>query len=480
MLNLERKKVTLIQVIVCVAASVLMFVLSLFPVASLQMKGNAMHANIAEVVELAEAKALAEADEANVEAIEKQFEAYYEKLDAVEETGAGYEIKPAIFKTVFSFPKAIKVMGCVYAVNTVKNATENETDLETLANAAEKLANIDPSAVTDGALETAYLLTGLISKVNVIGPGGYSTFSVGGLVNLLLSGIFFLIAAIVFPIVMFVYALKTIIQFLANRKDPAKIYGKVSCNVNQVFIGLPLFFLLALYFPESSTTATVIVMTVIASIVVAVNVLGSRMKTYTPNETKYLNVMQIVTTVALIGSVLFMCTVGNANVGGFLLDSETLLAAVETKEAFSDWQKVEMTLGMISFAISLFYMFPFIYFSMLLSRVACMNVPAKKQVKDTNIGMTVIGVLTFIAPLVVFNMYGLEFPSEQNGALIAYGIGAIIMFLAEVVFIILKKKLIPDLTEEQINAVRYGRSVLDSVDTATVEVATTVAPSDDS
>ena len=509
MFKISQKLVTMVQAFASTAVAILMFVFALFPVANLKLSpvyGETEEAFVT-VIEMAAQKEMAalaekaEEEEWDEEKVTEEFEELSEKYGAMlekvvmasypadfdpeedpDEASAGvvatsaeedlgdtledlmsgltasncknYAYSPSGFKLLFNIVDSAKVFGWV--VNAEMMATSESA--ESIARYAEKLSKLDYEKVSQESVDGAYFFSSLLS--GLVGSG---TIDAGSFINGIFSIAMVVAAMIVAPIILAINGIKAALALARHFNDYETLYAKTGKCFKGGLTALPVLLLLPAYYPSSSLSAGTSLILTLAILMVAVNILISRIKKHTKDEFMYLNILQGASLLGVIGFIIFAAKVGSADLASFF-NGDALMQLIDNGKIKTSEDKLsyQTIFGYGTLVMQIFFIAVYMYFINILMRAACMDGDSKrgkhkdKDVPDAQIASAVIGFLSFLIPMVICPVLKIEMPDELKSAVIAYGVGTIICLLAEIAVPIVKKYLVPNITPEMEKTVRLG------------------------
>ncbi|MGN0822919.1 MAG: hypothetical protein ACI4NG_04015 [Candidatus Gallimonas sp.] len=488
MIRISKRFLRTVQTIACVAVTVIMMILALTPLARLNLQPYAgIQSSMGDFLDAAYEQQLAAHPE-NEEELTKQFDAYWEKLDAASKmTGSdndalaalaeeeevdegsiaemlsvsyqGYDYSPSPFGFLTSFPGAIKV---IIASIRIQKINSESTSMDAKLEALQKLEETDFSFVSQDAIDTAYFLQWNVYRAATSNLNAMDTSQSGNAFASLLTMVYafaiLIIALVVCPIVFIVCGILAIISLLVHIRVPQDVYGP-SCNkFLKCAMMLPVYFILPLFYSNSTISGSVTTMIVLSVILIAINLVVTRIQKHSKEEFMYLNILQGGSVLGIIGVIMFACTVGNADLAGFFNSSDVYnqLALSGSYKSLAEVKAAQAIVSMTATILQIFYLFVYTYAIKMLARAACMDGNTKKATPDAHIVSAIVGMFSFILPFIMCSVFKLTMPSDLKGAVITYGIGTIIMLIAEIAVYVLKPNLAKGLTEESARAVKNG------------------------
>lgn len=391
-------------------------------------------------------------DEGNLKAEYDDEKGCYVDEDGNEIEYTNTEMKVSLIGLAKSIPGTIKFMGYWFkamALDTLLAADDSEAEAIDEAKKA-LFEDMDPEAVNEESVNTFRLLfSSFISMMDT--EEGFSSDIIFKLLAVILltvlkTGIL-LIVLVLFPLSM-LFTVIGLALGLLNGKAYKTSHKK--CKKAIVRIGAVL---TAAVVWGASFTALGIMLLVVAAAVLAVNVVASRLKSYSENEKKFLNIMQLTSAVSAVGIALFAIFFAKADLLNFYASADVIAEA--TKD-LSDVKEIGITLAVIAgmCAVSVIALrFVFKGLIKLLTRAACMG-------KGGGSGMSsaVLGIIIVIANFVVSGKYNMELTSDAKGALIVACVGAVIALAGGIALTVLRGVFVPDITAEETAAVFSGMS----------------------
>ena len=284
---------------------------------------------------------------------------------------------------------------------------------------------------------------------------------------------------LILPIIFIVIALMTLIPALAKLKNPELVAGKVGGRLTGA---LTLPFTLMLFqgvVPGMSYGFGTIAIMVVAILSVLLSTVISRCTKYNEKEFMYVNLAQGASVLGIIGFFVFFFNLLKTNIFSNFLNGSIFNYIAKA----SDAKSLSKNLG-VSITVPNDYMIDFLlialYVIFALMSVSYINVAARRlscttKRGDNYLAQTIMALPVFILPMVVkgmkhnYKFNAAEFKFEKTGAdsflklssseetaLILVLVGIIIMMVAEIALIVLKKVLCKDMTREEMKAVLGG------------------------
>ena len=368
---------------------------------------------------------------------------------------------PFLVKSVGSAGKVIK--SAFSTLNSAQNASDALND-------AQSDIENDPSSIEDAKSDIDENIDDLKKNTNELSENlrdetfvGFVTF-IAAIVGAFSENIFLaliyialIFLVISFPTTIAVRLIISIVSYVIHIANPSAAVNTVSKSYRTVISLFPLLLLIKMVAPAVAFTSSVIVMALLLALGVVLGVVISRLRKYTPAQLKYINLVQLMSAVALIGYVLFLA--GFSKLGLFDALWSEIPKFFKSASAANIFIALVLIVAMIVLLILAFK-----HIKNIACRLACMlptpkakkKKPIKKFAKDTYIptaaASVALVVIPFVLPIVGFNF------NMGNGiasfALFALGLG--IMFIAEILMMALKKPLCAGLTPEDVKSVLSG------------------------
>ena len=307
----------------------------------------------------------------------------------------------------------------------------------------------------------------------------------------------------IIPIKVIIMLIKALIPALSNVKTPELAASKVSTKLPEM-LGIPFTIMVfQTFIPGMTYGWGLIAMTVTVAVSVLFCTVITRLRTYEPKKFMYLNVVQGVSIVSIVGFFVFFFNILKTNVitrflkGNFAKQLINLAAgktaADLAKEPFEP-NNAYITDFVLIFAFIIAFLSSVAYISFAANRLSCTVDPKNRDRKmaDSKIVFAILMLVTYIAPTLVagktnffYNVASKEavgnesflvLEAAETSALSAALVGIIIMIVAEVALIVLKKVLCKDLTALEASAIVCGRDEDTTVAAPAAEEAAVEAP----
>lgn len=470
---MKNKTLNKLQLVLAVVAMLLATILAFCPMLSISLQPNIiLGAQLAPVLEAAAANEASAAGANQTAVLQK-----YADIEAgfIDEE---VEISHSGASLIKSLPDTAKVVGAWITSVRLKNMQEYILECQRSnpdysgSNAAvqdllekkeleEKLAGVDYKAVNEASIGNVRLcFSGLLemaSEGRLELGDGLGMQVLGVLFATLVKVVILAITLILFPIKMVLAIVKLLLAVLSKREGTySKVMGQ--CPIMLGWYGVVLANL-AVWGAHFTAVGWLFTVAVVA--ILAVNVIASRSKSYTPGEKQFLNWMQICALISLVGAVLFAVCIAKADLISFYVSAEAsnqiLMGMGKTKESGAP----RLLVYLIAMCTSVVLVFVFRGIMGLLSRAACMNNPKKDVAVGQSLGVITFGALLVIANAIVMGVFDLSLPVGQKGAFAVACVGILIALAGEVLLIVMRNVKMPDVTADEICAVMCGRSVQD-------------------
>ena len=450
MLNLPKKLVSTIHVLLAFALIIVSVAASFMPIITLETGTK----------------------EADLEKVEELWLDIFDKE-------MGKDLKKALKEPIgISAPKLISMIGIV--VDMV-NALSSSDDAEEIL---EELENVDPETLATAValLNTFASLIDIDEEDIENGDGEEIAESVISMIfNIVITYIcliWILIATLVLPVIYVFLALFALFSVLRHVKDLSgattgvckKLPGKISIPMTVILFQCVL--------PTMHYGSGTMLLWVMALVTVLLNVLATRAHSYDRAEFKYLNVVQGMSLLGIIGYVVFFFSIIKTGIftsftggawGTFVTKVAVALEAGDSVETTGYIVDAIMMIVYVALVLSSLK-----YFNKCLKRISCTLCSAKRESdpKDSFIVKAIFMLLIYILPTVVAGsenclkdptksstkgaVSSLVMSSDAKSALTVAFVGIIIIVVAEIALIVLKKVFCSDVSTESKVAVMSG------------------------
>lgn len=258
--------------------------------------------------------------------------------------------------------------------------------------------------------------------------------SFGNSILLGIGNCIMLFLAIALPLICAVTAIIAAIKLLFNLKDFGNAFHKVMKSFFNIISIIPLILVVLLLVPQVRIGESVYMIMACCGIGVVMNFVCSRLKHYEGQDLRYINLMQIVCGISLVGYILFFLNAMNSGIIGASVKVfsgeawKTFLAAVAGETEF-DYLPMVMTLVLIVAMLSCID-----NLTRIVTRLACMY----HRKSDVSIVSALVCVLVVGLSYALLHMdLGFEIAQENQASFNNTCIGAIVMAVAEIVLAIL-------------------------------------------
>ena len=288
---------------------------------------------------------------------------------------------------------------------------------------------------------------------------------------------------IALPIVMLIKTIRTAIAALTNLKTPGDAVAKVGGLLLTSFTLILTLMVFQTLIPGMSYGTGLIGIFVVTVIAAVLNTAASRLHTYNKSEFMYLNVAQGVSVVGIVGFLMFFFNMIKANVFGAFLGGNYVKYLVKVGDAMVLAEKlgqepqINNAYAMDGLLIVVTWALLVASISYFVANIARLSCTQKKS--DCRIVGAIIALITAIIPTYLADAkHGyldvtstaaegdysfLVLNNAEESALSMVLVGAIIMVVAEIALIVLKKVLCKDLTKAQMKAVISGNVTEEAV-----------------
>ena len=189
----------------------------------------------------------------------------------------------------------------------------------------------------------------------------------------------------------------------------------------------------------------------VAGAAVAINLLASRLKSYSKEGKRFLNIMQFSALLSLAGVVLFAISLIKADLINFYISIDLLVQVTKDMTDVTEMGIALAVLAGMSALTILTLAFLFKSAMKLVTRAACMG-------KGGGSGMfvAITGLLLLIVNTLVITKYGIELSAEQTSAMTMSFIGIAIVLVGAITYDVLKTALVRNITREETNDIMSG------------------------
>jgi len=314
--------------------------------------------------------------------------------------------------------------------------------------------------------------------------------------------LYVLIFTLIIPIICVITALIALISALKNVKTPEAAAGVVSKKLLGM-VSLPMTFILfQCVLPTMHYGSGALGIWIVSFIGVALCMVLSRLHMYTPAQMKYANVLQGSALVATIGYLVFFFNVINAGVFNSFISgkwakyvTEVVLIQANGGDVASAGYLIDAALVFVAVILVISSVN---YFKTCVNRLSCTDGAGKnnKKAKDGHLVGSIVNLFIYILPAVVIGSKNclknpasastegaesfLALSAEQEAALTGALIGLILMVVAEIALIVMKKVVCKDVPAEEMAAVLEGTAGVEVVaETPAEEAPAEEAPAEE-
>ena len=444
--NLPRKQVTMIQMWASVLLIVLALIFSLAPMITLSPSKNAEKIN-----EIASSLPF----ETGIEIPEEDVE--------------------------ISTAKLVSLGGLIAKVISVIPGPEGPTE-ETMAKAEELEAYIGSDA-GKADITTALCFAGTIMNALDFESMMSGDSNPIGMILMVLVTVVALLAVlalmIVIPIVIAVQLIIALIKAAKNIATPENAAAAVANKLPGMISVVLLFMLAQCVIPGMAQAWGVTALCAVIIVSIVLNFVASRLREYPAKQFMYLNVLQGGALLGGVGFLVFFFNIIKTGIFNSFINGDYFIALAgnAVDAALSQGEKSVDTVVIIAGVLMIVYLVIILgcagYLDKAARRLSCAVKRERPKgligklftpkAHDNNIVMAVCTLAAFIIPTYVAGIeYGdnkikfLELEANQSEALSTALIGIIIMVVAEVAVIVLKKVLCKDLTEREAEDLMMG------------------------
>lgn len=395
---------------------------------------------------------------------------------------------------------AIKLVKSIGVMSKIMSATMKGVKDKDVSNTGSEIAAI---LDTPEGQETIVIAVSLVSTVaSNFDKEDTDTSGVLASVLTMLVSIIALLALLaltfIIPIMLAWATITALVSALTNLDDPEEVSTKIARKL-PAFISMPFTLMLFQCVVPGMTYGSGIVGVCVASILAAVlGLVISRLRSYDDAAFRYLNIVQGVSLVGVIGFVVFFFNLVKTNIFTTFLrgDFAEYVAKVGVEMAKNKEAQVQN-----GYAIDLLLILIYVvlalasvgYLEKCAQRLACSKSANKKGAfpKDTCIGRAIVMLAVYILPAVVISRKSyfddptdmtaegtksfLELGGDQANAFTMVLVGAIIILLAEIALIVLKAVFCKGMNAESMQALMSGADVAPVAEEASEAVEATEA-----
>ncbi len=321
-----------------------------------------------------------------------------------------------------------------------ESATESETtDLEAKAELVkQKKAKVGEAVRGEG-------FVGLIALILAIYQAFRQSVILGIIYCLLIA------ASIVLPIIFLIKFIIGLVRLLKNRNNPEKACYKITKGLRSTFKIFPLLWIFKIIEPQVTFGISIILMCVLCALAFVFHLAASRLKEYTPEELAYLNVLQSIALVSVIGYIMFILGFTNSHMFAHILKD---MGAMLSRSGIIS---IILT-SILAITIVLVMIMTVVHITKLASRLCCMVSARKKLVRYRYLKSAILSLVLISSP--IFLIEGsLALKLEKDlFAFIISSLGIAIMLACEIALPLFKKSFCPDTTPAEVHSVLTGTS----------------------
>ncbi len=437
-LNVPRKTTALIQVWGCILLAVVAIFLSFAPIISLSVSDETTREGINEIVKELTGEELAE---------------FPDKVDI----------------------SSTKLIGSISLVSKLLSAVGSEDE--------EKATEVEAMLNGDEGRDTVLIAAAIsYSFAGMFGDGSAEEGQSGGVLSVvfqvivvLICLLYVLIFTLIMPLFFIISALASLISALKHLETPEEVASKIG-NKLPGLISIPMMLMLfQCVLPTMTYASGTQGLLIVAIICVVLNTVLTRLRMYAATQITYVNIVQGISLVSIIGFLVFFFNLLKTGVirtfmSGSWADS-LLLINYEHMDAASVSIIVNGVLILIAVSMATSSLN---YFKACLSRL---SLTVTKRKRDSHIVSAVSLLLIYILPVYVKNSSKgvLELNDAQQGALNGVLVGLIIAIAAEIALLVLKNVFCENMTNEEVASIISGNAKTPEEALADAEAALKVA-----
>ncbi len=412
-----------------------------------------------------------------------------EQIDGADELEIPEEIgvsMPGLISSVGVMIDLFGIASSVDEIDTEQEANDTVKELEELLTSPEGRQSL---------LMTAAFVATITDGFNMERSG------IGGMLSFIItifSLIFILIFSFIAPVFIAIMAIIAVIRALKNVHTPELCAGKVG-SVLPSLISLPLLYILFQSFVPGLRYGTGSMLIFIFSLIsVVLSAICARLRKYSDDECKYSLIAQGTSILGVVGFLIYFFSIVKTNLfQNFILGewSEVMIAA-ESVSSVADLPNGHVLAPIFMFLAVIFMFSSLGYIEKVAGRFAHSIKTKRGRASDVALVSAILLLLSYVFPVIVsgatydYSKLGyskelcfLEFTAAESSALTLSLVGIIIMLVAEIGLIVLKKVFAPELRKEDVIAVVTGNAKtpdekLEEAQKVLEEASATVADAD--
>lgn len=466
-----------LQLIITTLAIVLIAALAFMPLLSIGSDPIENTKTFEAVIEAArdkEIEALGEnAPEADVAAISARYEALKKEVKSTDKNETS-KFDVSVIELAKTFPNALEfalyyfqaigldyaesyaedrvndqIQGAVGGVEVPDGVGDIEVPKAQIDLSRQLRESVDPSVVNSETIGMFRLFFGGFISVSGLDGAGSVVNTILVILFTVLKLVLLFSIVVIFPIAMAIRLIKLVIALITRKMEKKSLKY---CKSAIAWIG-SLLTAIIVWGANITTYGTLLI--VVAAIVVAANLVASRLKSHTKGETKFLNVMQLSALISVVGIVIFAFKLVEADLINFYLSSE-LLAQVELLYP-EDIATVAIVLAIFAAMAALtIIVLRSVFKSVmnLITRSACMG---KKG--GTGLFAGIAGLALLIVSEILLSKYQIVLSAEQDSAVIVAFVGIALTLAGAVTYKVLSHIFLRGVTAAEKNAVLTGTTI---------------------
>lgn len=396
------------------------------------------------------------------------------------------EIPEKIEITVGKLISSVRVMAKVIKVasNAAKSATSGTASADDVTKAAEEL---DALLETKAGQDTILVAAAVVCTFTNAASSDSSSTTLAKVINLMLvfiSMMAVIVLIFMIPIKVIIMLIKALIPALSNIHTPELAASKVGSKLPEMLAFPFVMMILQTFIPGMTYGWGLVAICVTVATSVLFCTVISRLHAYEPKKFMYLNVLQGTAIVSIIGFFVFFFNMLKTNVVNNFLTGKFFVYVADiaaTKKLYSYAGKsfTPNNAYLIDLLLIVVFILVFLsaaaYITYAANKLSCTVDPKHKESKlaDCKLVAAIVLLVTYVAPTFIASKMHffldvtstekvgdesfLILSATEESALKAALAGIIIMIVAEVALIVLKKVLCKDLTALEASAIVCGR-----------------------
>lgn len=275
------------------------------------------------------------------------------------------------------------------------------------------------------------------------------------------SLLYLLVMTIVFPIMLIIKAIITLVVALKNIKTPENATAKVGSKLNGLLGILFIIMLFQCALPGVSYGAGALGMLIITIVSIVLNAVAVRLPAYRKEDMIYANIVQGISLVGIIGFLVFFFNLINTGIVKNFLNGTFFTFLTEASKHENIYPNVEVNYIVDAILMIAYLVFIFISIGYISKVTQRFSLSAKNGA--TLLALPILSLPVFILPTVIkssenltlvsngetlISATSLNLTEKAETALIFVLVGIIIMLLAEIAYLVLPKVLCKNMTKD--------------------------------